>query len=94
MLRLPFPIGDSSRQQPRKKPSGGSSLDGQDSSRADDGEAANGHGNSLQRLLSLRRVASTIAEGKQLTPSRGEDPHGNNRKNLLTFVFGLTLFKC
>ena len=28
-------------------PSGGSSLDGQGSSRADDGEAAHGHGNGL-----------------------------------------------
>ena len=27
---------------------------------------------SLQGLLSLRRVASTIAEGKQLTPSRNK----------------------
>ena len=53
-------------------PSGGSSLDGQGSSRADDGEAATANGNSLQRLLSLRRVASTIAEGKQLTPSRNK----------------------
>ena len=42
-------------------PSGGSSLDGQGSSRADDGKAATANGNGLQRLLSLRRVASTTA---------------------------------
>jgi len=80
-VEAPLSIGDSSRPRPRKKPSGGFPLDGQGSSRADDGEAAHGHGNSLQRLLSLRRVASTIRQRELIRIT----PHSNSQEKPIYF---------
>jgi hypothetical protein len=64
VLRLPSP--SETRPRPQRKPSGGSSPSRWGNSKAGAIGAATANGRSLQRPLSFRRVASTIARRKHL----------------------------
>jgi hypothetical protein len=63
-------------------PSGGSSLDGQGSSRADDGKAATANGNSLQPSIFPEGSLNYHKEGKQPKPLRNIYPRRKRESSL------------
>ena len=90
MLRLPSP--SETRPRPQRKPSGASFPSRWDNSKAGAIGAHTANGKGLQRPLSLRRVASTIARNrKQRTPSR-KRKSSQPEKNPSFFGFEVTLY--